>query len=102
MATDADVVLLTGGTGISKRDNTHEAVKALLDKELPGFGELFRSFSYQEIGAAAMLSRAIGGVYRSTVVFSMPGSLPAVRLAMQELIIPELRHLASEIRKHLA
>lgn len=102
LATEADAVLLTGGTGISNRDNTLEAVRALLDKEMPGFGELFRSLSYEEIGAAAMLSRAIGGVYKGTVVLSMPGSLPAVRLAMEKLIVPEIRHLVSEIRKHYA
>lgn len=102
LATEADAVLLTGGTGISNRDNTLEAVRALLDKEMPGFGELFRSLSYEEIGAAAMLSRAIGGVYKGTVVLSMPGSLPAVRLAMEKLIVPEIRHLVSEIRKHHA
>ncbi len=100
LAREAGLVLLSGGTGISRRDNTHEAVRALLDKEIPGFGELFRSLSYQEIGAAAMLSRAIGGIYRGTVVFSMPGALPAIRLAMEKLIVPEIRHLVSELRKH--
>lgn len=96
---DVDAVLLNGGTGIALRDTTYEAVRACLDKELPGFGEIFRVLSYEEIGAAAMLSRAIAGVCRETAVFSMPGSSGAVRLAMTRLILPELRHVMREIYK---
>lgn len=87
-------VLLTGGTGLAPRDTTYEAVTSLLDKRLDGFGELFRALSFQEIGSAAMLSRAMAGVCGSTLVFSMPGSTGAVRLAMDRLIVPELGHLA--------
>lgn len=94
---DCDVVLTNGGTGITRRDATVEAIEPLLDKVLPGFGELFRMLSYQEIGAAAMLSRAIGGVASRTLIFCMPGSSNAVRLAMEKLIVPELPHLAWEL-----
>lgn len=99
LAGKVDVVLFNGGTGISKRDRTYEAVTSMLEKELIGFGELFRMLSYQEIGAAAMLSRATAGVYKDTLFFSTPGSLDAVKLAMDKLIIPELKHLVSEILK---
>ena len=99
LAGKVDVVLFNGGTGISKRDRTYEALTAMLDKELTGFGELFRMLSYQEIGAAAMLSRATAGVYNDTLFFSTPGSLNAVKLAMDKLILPELKHLVSEILK---
>ena len=95
----ADVVCLSGGTGISRRDRTFEAVSELLEKTLCGFGELFRALSYDEIGAAAMLSRAIGGLYRGMVVFAMPGSPHAVRLALNKLILPQATHLAGELRK---
>jgi len=94
-----DAVLLTGGTGISSRDQTCETVSALLTKPLVGYGELFRMLSFQEIGAAAMLSRAIGGLMERTVVLTMPGSPAAVRLAMERLILPELRHLVREARR---
>ena len=87
-------ILLSGGTGVSARDGTVEAVQAVIDRELPGFGELFRVLSYQEIGAAAMLSRAVAGVAGDMVIFATPGSTAAVRLAMEQLIIPELRHIA--------
>lgn len=90
----ASVVLISGGTGIAPRDNTHEALDRLLDKRLDGFGELFRLLSYDAIGPSAMLSRAIAGTYRHLVVFSMPGSESAVRLAMRRLILPELPHVA--------
>ncbi|MBX3411591.1 MAG: MogA/MoaB family molybdenum cofactor biosynthesis protein [Pirellulales bacterium] len=93
---DIDAILLTGGTGISRRDQTFETVEVLLTKVLTGYGELFRVLSYQEIGAAAMLSRALGGVAETTVVLTMPGSPNAVRLAMEKLILPELRHLVRE------
>jgi molybdopterin adenylyltransferase len=97
-----DLVLTNGGTGIAKRDVTIEAVQSLIEKEIPGFGELFRMLSYQEdIGSAAILSRAIAGVSMNTAVFSMPGSSGAVKLAMEKLILPELGHVAREIRKDL-
>lgn len=88
------VVLITGGTGLARRDTTYEAVSDVLDKTLDGFGELFRSLSYDEIGSGAMLSRATAGVLGSMAVFSMPGSTAAVRLAMEKLILPELGHVA--------
>ncbi len=89
-------VLTTGGTGIAPRDRTYEVVSQLLDKRLDGFGELFRMLSYQEVGAAAMLSRAIGGVARGKILLAMPGSPAAVRLAMEKLVLPELGHLVWE------
>lgn len=92
-----EAVLISGGTGISRRDTTIEVVSGRLEKTLPGFGEIFRMLSYEEIGAAAMLSRATAGLYRDTLVFSMPGSSNAVRLAMEKLIVPELHHLVWEI-----
>lgn len=95
-----DAVLLNGGTGIAARDTTYEAVKAELSKELPGFGEIFRYLSFTEdIGTAAILSRAIAGVAHDTAVFSTPGSTGAVKLAMERIIIPELGHVIREIRK---
>ena len=96
----AQAVLVNGGTGISGRDRSYEAVAGLLEKRLDGFGELFRMLSFQEIGSAAMLSRAVAGVWRGRVVFSMPGSTAAVRLAWEKLIAPELSHLAFELGKH--
>lgn len=96
---DLHAALLTGGTGISPRDQTFETVSALLTKPLPGYGELFRMLSFQEIGAAAMLSRAAGGLMGELVVLGMPGSRAAVRLAMEHLILPELPHLVREARK---
>jgi molybdenum cofactor biosynthesis protein B len=98
-APGVDVVLITGGTGIAARDQTPDAIGGLLSKELPGFGELFRMLSFQEIGAAAMLSRALGGVIDRTVVLLMPGSTPAVRLAMERLILPEIGHLVEHARR---
>ncbi len=86
-------VLLTGGTGISPRDTTYEAVSALIEKRLDGFGELFRMLSFEDIGAAAMLSRAVAGTRGRTVIFAMPGSPSAVRLAMDKLVVPQLGHL---------
>ena len=91
---DTDAVLLSGGTGLSSRDGTYEVVRDCLEKELTGFGELFRYLSYDEIGAAAMMSRATAGVANGTVIVSMPGSSAAVRLAMKKLILPELAHMA--------
>jgi molybdenum cofactor biosynthesis protein B len=96
---DVDAVLLTGGTGIASRDQTYETVAGLLTKPLPGYGELFRMLSYGEIGAAAMLSRAVGGLLGRAVVLTMPGSTAAVRLAMDKLILPELGHLVREARR---
>ncbi len=96
---EVEAVLLNGGTGIGRRDSTVEAVAALLEKTMSGFGELFRMLSYPEIGAAAMLSRAVAGTYKSKIIFSMPGSTHAVRLAMEKLILPELAHLVWEMKK---
>ena len=99
-AAGAEVILLTGGTGISNRDTTYEAVSSLLEKTLPGFGEIFRTLSFEEVGPAAMLSRATAGTHRGRLFFSMPGSPNAVRLAMERLIVPELRHLVWELVRH--
>jgi len=92
-------VLVTGGTGVTSRDSTYEAIEAMLDKRLPGFGELFRMLSYQEIGAAAMMSRAQLGVHARRIVVSMPGSPNACRLALEKLVIPELSHLIREVSR---
>lgn len=96
---DLDAILLTGGTGIASRDQTFETVDALLDKRLPGYGELFRMLSFQQIGPAAMLSRAIGGLLGRKILLTMPGSPAAVRLAMERLILPELGHLVREANR---
>ena len=88
----AQVIITTGGTGITSRDSTYEVVCNLLEKRLEGFGELFRMLSYAEIGAAAMLSRATAGIVAGKILFSMPGSTAAVELAMQKLALPELGH----------
>jgi len=93
------VIILTGGTGITSRDSTYEAVEALLDKRLPGFGELFRVLSYQQIGPAAMLSRAQLGVHQRRIVASLPGSPDACRLALEKLLIPEMSHLVREVSR---
>jgi molybdenum cofactor biosynthesis protein B len=95
----ADVVVTSGGTGISRRDATYEAVAGLLDKRLDGFGELFRMLSYAEIGSAAMLSRAVAGLHKGIVVFATPGSTAAVKLALEKLILPELGHLSFEVHR---
>ena len=92
-------VILTGGTGITSRDSTFEAIEALLDKRLPGFGELFRMLSFAEVGAAAMLSRAQMGIHARRIVVSLPGSPDACRLALEKLIIPELGHLLREVSR---
>jgi molybdenum cofactor biosynthesis protein B len=94
-----DAIITTGGTGITRRDSTFEAIDGLLDKRLPGFGELFRMLSFQEVGAAAMLSRACAGTCRGKIVVALPGSENAVRLALTRLLIPELTHLVSETRR---
>jgi molybdenum cofactor biosynthesis protein B len=97
---DIDVILLSGGTGLGARDRTVEAVRPLLEKELPGFGELFRWVSYQEqIGTAAMLSRAVAGSARGRLIVSLPGSKAAVELALTKLLLPELKHLLHELRR---
>jgi molybdenum cofactor biosynthesis protein B len=95
---DPEVLIVTGGSGIGPRDVTPEALRPLLTKEMPGFGEVFRVLSWDEVGAAAMLSRAFGGVMGRTLLFVLPGSTNAVRLAMEKLIVPELGHLVREVR----
>jgi molybdopterin adenylyltransferase len=90
------IIITNGGTGIARRDTTFEAIDGLLEKRLTGFGELFRMLSYQDIGAAAMLSRATAGLFGQAVIFALPGSSGAVRLAMERLILPELSHLIWE------
>ncbi|CAN5633564.1 MogA/MoaB family molybdenum cofactor biosynthesis protein [soil metagenome] len=96
---DVQAVLFNGGTGIASRDTTFDVLSRSIEKELPGFGELFRMLSWDEIGPAAMLSRATAGVYAGRMVFSTPGSSNAVRLAMDRLIVPELSHLVYEVTK---
>ncbi|GAB4545054.1 MAG: MogA/MoaB family molybdenum cofactor biosynthesis protein [Anaerolineae bacterium] len=93
------IVLFNGGTGIAPRDTTYDVLARKLHKTLPGFGEIFRMLSYQQVGAAAMLSRATAGVYRGKLIISTPGSPKAVRLAVESLILPELNHLAWEIAR---
>ena len=95
-----DAVITTGGTGISARDTTYEVVSRIIDKRLDGFGEIFRMLSYQEIGAAAMLSRAVAGAAGSKFIACLPGSTNAVRLAMEKLLVPEMPHVVFELRKH--
>ncbi len=95
---DLDVVLVTGGTGLSARDQTIETVSLLLSKALPGYGELFRYLSYQEIGPAAILSRAVGGLMGKIAIFVMPGSPAAVELALNKVILPELGHIVGLVK----
>jgi molybdenum cofactor biosynthesis protein B len=92
-----EAVIVNGGTGISPRDGTYEVVAGLLEKTLDGFGEIFRYLSYQDIGSAAIMSRAVAGSARGKVLISLPGSKGAVRLAMEKLILPELRHMVSQL-----
>ena len=94
-----DAVISTGGTGIARRDVTFEAVTSIMDRQIVGFGELFRMLSFEEIGSAAMLSRATAGAIGSTAIFALPGSRNAIRLAMERLILPEIAHVVFEIRK---
>jgi molybdenum cofactor biosynthesis protein B len=94
-----DLIVTTGGTGITSRDSTYEAVEGLLEKRLNGFGELFRMLSYAEIGSAAMLTRATGGVMRGTAIFVLPGSEHAARLGMTKLILPEIGHVVRELKR---
>ncbi|HEX2729881.1 MAG TPA: MogA/MoaB family molybdenum cofactor biosynthesis protein [Rubrobacteraceae bacterium] len=95
-----DAVITTGGTGISARDTTYEVVDRMIEKRLDGFGEIFRMLSYEEIGAAAILSRAIAGAVGTKLVASLPGSRNGVRLAMEKLLVPEIAHVVFELRKH--
>lgn len=95
---DLDALIFNGGTGIAPRDTTYDALENELSKTLPGFGELFRFLSYQEIGSRAIASRAVAGVYQSKLVFSVPGSSNAVKLAIEKLILPELVHLVNQIK----
>ena len=94
-----DFIITNGGTGISRRDSVYEVIDALLDKRLDGFGELFRMLSYQEIGSAAMMTRALGGIAHGKVVFALPGSTAAVRLGIEQLILPQAAHLYQELHK---
>ena len=98
--TDVDAVVTTGGTGISARDTTYEVVDRMIEKKLDGFGELFRMLSYGEIGAAAVLSRAVAGTVGAKLVASLPGSRNAVRLGVERLLAPEIAHVVFELRKH--
>jgi molybdenum cofactor biosynthesis protein B len=98
---DIDALIFNGGTGIAPRDTTYDTITKLLDKTIPGFGELFRFLSYQEVGSRAIASRAVAGVYQNKLIFSVPGSSHAVRLAMEKLILPELTHLVSQIKSSL-
>ncbi|MEO0431573.1 MAG: MogA/MoaB family molybdenum cofactor biosynthesis protein [Cyanobacteria bacterium J06656_5] len=98
LAPTVDVLICNGGTGIAPRDTTYDAIATLLEKEIPGFGEIFRQLSYAEIGSRAIASRATAGVYQSTLIFLLPGSSNAVALAMDALILPELQHLIRQLR----
>jgi len=95
---EIEVLLFNGGTGIAPRDTTYDALAGKLEKTLPGFGELFRYLSYQEVGSRAMASRATAGIYKGRLIFSLPGSTGAVKLAMEKLIEPELIHLVSQLK----
>ena len=97
---DVDAVVASGGTGISARDTTYEVVERMVEKRLDGFGEIFRMLSYEEIGSAAIMSRALAGSVGSKFVASLPGSRNAVRLAVEKLLVPELSHIVFELRKH--
>jgi molybdenum cofactor biosynthesis protein B len=99
---DCPVIITNGGTGIARRDSTIEAIDHLLEKRLPGFGELFRMLSYADIGSGAMLSRATAGVYQTSLIFCLPGSTGAVQLALDKLILPELHHLVWETTRQVA
>jgi molybdenum cofactor biosynthesis protein B len=97
---DVDAVVTTGGTGISARDTTYEVVDRMLEKKLDGFGEIFRMLSYEEIGAAAVLSRCVAGAVGTKFIACLPGSRNAVRLAVEKLLVPEISHVVFELRKH--
>jgi molybdenum cofactor biosynthesis protein B len=96
---EVDAIITTGGTGITSRDMTYEAVDALIEKRLDGFGELFRMLSYEQIGPAAMMSRATAGLARGHILIALPGSEAAVRLAMEKLVVPELGHMVQQARR---
>lgn len=98
LQSQVQVIILNGGTGIARRDTTYEAIAELLTKTLPGFGELFRFLSYQEIGSRAMASRAIAGVYETCLIFALPGSTAGVKLGFDRLIFPELIHLVKQLQ----
>ncbi|WP_342381203.1 molybdenum cofactor biosynthesis protein MoaB [Myxococcus stipitatus] len=98
-AAGARALLFTGGTGIGRRDTTVETLRAMFEKELPGFGELFRMLSYRQIGSAAMMSRATAGTYQGMIIFALPGSPQAARLALDALILPELGHAVRELTR---
>lgn len=93
-----DVIICNGGTGVAPRDTTYDTIAQILEKTLPGFGEIFRWLSFQEIGSRAIASRAIAGIYQNKLIFSLPGSSNAVRLAMTQLILPEISHLTKQIK----
>jgi molybdenum cofactor biosynthesis protein B len=95
---DLDALIFNGGTGIAPRDTTYDALASLLEKTLPGFGEFFRALSYQEIGSRAIASRATAGIYHHKLIFSLPGSSHAVKLALEKLILPELVHLVRQVQ----
>jgi molybdenum cofactor biosynthesis protein B len=95
---DVSVIITNGGTGISPRDNTYDAICHLIEKPLPGFGEIFRLLSYQEIGPRAMASRAVGGIYKNKLLFALPGSTHGVKLGMEKLILPEIHHLVGQMQ----
>jgi molybdopterin adenylyltransferase len=97
--TEVNLVLFNGGTGISKRDTTYDVISKKLQKVMPGFGELFRMLSFEQVGAAAMFSRATAGVYKGKVIVSTPGSPAAVQLAWEKLILPEIQHLVWELNR---
>ncbi|HET9372174.1 MAG TPA: MogA/MoaB family molybdenum cofactor biosynthesis protein [Vicinamibacterales bacterium] len=101
-AAEVRAIVTTGGTGLSRRDTTYEALSAMFDKRIDGFGELFRVLSFDSIGPAAMLSRATAGIVGRTVIFMLPGSEQAVGLAMEKLVVPELAHIVRELDKHVA
>jgi len=96
---DAQLIITTGGTGISRRDTTFEAIQDLITTKIPGFGELFRMLSWEEIGSAAMMSRATAGLTDNAILFALPGSRNAVELAVQQLILPQIGHLLAERRR---
>jgi molybdenum cofactor biosynthesis protein B len=96
---DVEVLIFNGGTGISPRDTTYDVIAGSLEKTLPGFGEIFRWLSYQEIGSRAIASRAIAGVFQAKLIFSIPGSTGAVKLALEKLILPEMVHLVTQLKK---
>lgn len=99
---DVDAIILNGGTGISLRDSTFEAVEGILDKTLSGFGEIFRYLSFKDIGSSAIMSRATAGIKNGKLIVSIPGSRGAVSLALEKIIIPEISHILWELRKHLS